>query len=481
MAISAQQKKEQDYLNQTFQGGAAGYIASQQERARQAQASGDTGLLSRLQADAQRIGFTIPAAPAAPQAPSAPAANEHKSYLDQAWDGGSAGYVAGQQERYKQAVAAGDKDLISRLQADSDRIGYVLPGLQKMAQQSNQKQPTQQIQQTYPTNSAPPTINVQAELQRLYQQERDAKLSAIRNRISGQVADTERQKIGLAPMFQSERSNADAQAIVAAKRLGELMAARGLGQSGENITANVGLQAARQNALANIGQRETTANAQLNQQIADLRRAGAGDLETAEAALAANRTRDIISELQRQDGRNLDIYKYLSSMGYQRDRDSVMDARDQRDFDYKAKMDELAIQMQQDQIKWSQNPDNPQVRGQIIANETAALKLLSLPQELELRLKQMEQDLQSGAISQEQARATIAKIYNDMASGSSASKSEASNEGKTYLYNDIDAADDPVAYVTENAAAIRADFGQSEYLSALRYAEKLRDDASAEQ
>jgi hypothetical protein len=47
-------------------------------------------------------------------------------YLNKTWDGGALGYIAGQQDRYKQAVASGSTELISKLEADAKRVGYNL-------------------------------------------------------------------------------------------------------------------------------------------------------------------------------------------------------------------------------------------------------------------------------------------------------------------------------------------------------------------
>lgn len=52
--------------------------------------------------------------------------NEHKAYLDSTWEGGSETYIKGQQERFREAAKEGNTDLIGRLIADSERVGYNL-------------------------------------------------------------------------------------------------------------------------------------------------------------------------------------------------------------------------------------------------------------------------------------------------------------------------------------------------------------------
>ena len=56
-----------DWWSQTYTGGREGYAASQQQRYAQARAAGDTDLMRRLEADAQRVGYSLaPAGGAAP-------------------------------------------------------------------------------------------------------------------------------------------------------------------------------------------------------------------------------------------------------------------------------------------------------------------------------------------------------------------------------------------------------------------------------
>lgn len=65
---------------------------------------------------------------------------------------------------------------------------------------------------------------------------------------------------------------------------------------------------------------------------------------------------------------------------------------------------------QENQAAWEQSANNPAVQAQILSNEITQLKLQYLPQEYNLQLTQLEQDIQAGRVSMDAARAQIAQI-----------------------------------------------------------------------
>ncbi|MEK3853447.1 hypothetical protein [Cytobacillus sp. FSL H8-0458] len=81
----------------------------------------------------------------------------------------------------------------------------------------------------------------------------------------------DQQQKNVAPQFAQQRNQADAVNQQNVQKLREAMAANGLTGSGENVTAQVGLGAARQNSLNNINAQETQmANALESQRIQEL-------------------------------------------------------------------------------------------------------------------------------------------------------------------------------------------------------------------
>lgn len=59
--------------------------------------------------------------------------NPEYQYLQRTWPGGAEAYIRSQQQRYMRAVESGDADLIRRLEADAQRVGYpLLPVSQRL-------------------------------------------------------------------------------------------------------------------------------------------------------------------------------------------------------------------------------------------------------------------------------------------------------------------------------------------------------------
>lgn len=87
------------------------------------------------------------------------------------------------------------------------------------------------------------------------------------------------------------------------------------------------------------------------------------------------------------------------SFDYQKMRDAVSD--EQWGSEYQIKLDEYA---------WNKNPNNPTVRGQILQNQILELEKSSLPEKQKLELQKLKQDLVSGDVAINQAKAQIDNI-----------------------------------------------------------------------
>ncbi|MBS4173467.1 hypothetical protein [Bacillus sp. FJAT-49736] len=84
------------------------------------------------------------------------------------------------------------------------------------------------------------------------------------------VGDINYQKQQVAPQYQTLRNQNDVTNLQNAKRLQELMASRGLGASGENVTATVNQNNARQNSLNALNMQEQQTINDFDHQIANL-------------------------------------------------------------------------------------------------------------------------------------------------------------------------------------------------------------------
>lgn len=256
---------------------------------------------------------------------------------------------------------------------------------QALGVEKQQAAPTEKLQAPVYEQQQP---NFAQTIEDLYARERQARLLALQNQLQGQQSTLQRQKIALAPQFQQERVQTDTSAQMAGQRLAEMMANRGLDKGGENVTANIGLQTARQEALSGIGQRETTANAEIDQRVADLGVAHHGDLAQMEAALGSEQARAML-ESQYRD----------RDFGYQQHRDNLSNYWQGTEFDYRKERDQVGDSRYDKEWDWQTDEKNPAYQRQMIDLEIARLTANHLPEQQKLELQQLKQNLQAGSIS----------------------------------------------------------------------------------
>lgn len=346
--------------------------------------------------------------------------------------------------------------------SDGDRLKQAL-GLGQSNTQSTPQAPAYQ----QPQFDFAQTIND------LYERERQARLMALQNQLQGQTADLNRQRIALAPQFQQERVQTDTSAQMAGKRLAEVMANRGLDQGGENITANIGLQTARQQALSNIGQRETTANAEIDQRIADLQVAGRGDIAQMEAALSSDQTRAMLDHQYRD-----------RDFGYQQYMDQLANYWRGSEFDYQKERDRVGDQRYDQQWNWQTDPTNPAYQRQMLELEMMQMNVANMPEQQRLELERLRQQIRAGNIDIATANEQLNRLKQGLpmnpsaGSGSSGSDSGGginAQQWENSLYGDLDDfldsgdIDGANAFLVENRDAIRSLLGQQKYAALLAY------------
>lgn len=272
----------------------------------------------------------------------------------------------------------------------------------------------------------------------LYAQERQARLLGLQNQLRGQTDALNRHRIALAPQFQQERVQTDTTSQMAGKRLAEMMASRGLDRSGENITANIGLQTARQQALSGIGQRETTANAEIDQRVADLSVANQGDMAQMEAALASDRTRAMLDSQYRE-----------RDFSYQQQQDQLADYWRRMGFDYQRERDQVGDQRYDREWNWQTDPSNPAYQRQMLDLEITRIQAANLPEQQKLELDRLRQQIQAGNIDIKTANEQLDRLKKGLpmnpsgstgGSGSSGSGEGApsSQDWETAIYSDLD-------------------------------------------
>jgi hypothetical protein len=104
----------------------------------------------------------------------------------------------------------------------------------------------------------------------LYNQQKQSQLAEYDSTRNSAVNQINAQKTQTNQQFYDTRNQADVVNFQNRAALKEMMAAQGLGNSGENISANVGLQAARQNTLGGLNREEQNILGSLNSRITEL-------------------------------------------------------------------------------------------------------------------------------------------------------------------------------------------------------------------
>jgi hypothetical protein len=98
--------------------------------------------------------------------------------------------------------------------------------------------------------------DVQQRINDMYNQQRNTQLEQLKQSQQKAVGQINQQKTQTGQQFYDKRNQADVVNFQSRNATREMMAASGLGRSGENISAQVGLQAARQNTLGGLNREE---------------------------------------------------------------------------------------------------------------------------------------------------------------------------------------------------------------------------------
>jgi hypothetical protein len=104
----------------------------------------------------------------------------------------------------------------------------------------------------------------------MYNQQRNSQLAEYDSSRNTAINQINAQKTQTNQQFYDSRNQADVVNFQNRKALQEMMAAQGLNRSGENISANVGLQAARQNTLGGLNRDEQNILGGLNSKLTEI-------------------------------------------------------------------------------------------------------------------------------------------------------------------------------------------------------------------
>ena len=371
-----------------------------------------------------------------------------------------------------------------------------------------------------PSTGGAPSLDLTGGINQNFDQLRQANLASLQGKLAMQKSAVEQQRAAAGPQFQQAKVEADTNAMMAGKRLNELLAAQGMGRSGELMNSNTGLQVSRQQELSKIGQAETQMHTSLDQEIANLQKAYAHDESAMDASLGASRMQALLQEQLRQHGESLeghyrsedqgsrqeelDYRKWRDQQGdkqsaenmeYQRWRDQQLDSRWETQFEYGKQRDgvqdsrywnEQSHQRSregilderwgasnpgiQDEMDWRKNANNPEAQTKTLKNKIYELQISDIPSTFKVQVEEVNQQLADKTITPDMARLKLMKIEEE------ANNVDVKQIGNN-LYNDIDHMiknnlGDPVAFLTDGAEYIRNTLGHEAYTKLLKYAQE---------
>lgn len=185
----------------------------------------------------------------------------------------------------------------------------------------------------------------------MYDQIQQQQIAALQAQKQKAVNDVNYQKEKVAPQYQGMRNQADVVNLQNSKRLQELMASRGLGSSGENVTATVNMNNARQKSLNDLNLQEQQTINDFDHQITQIN--DPSDIQALIAQLGQQRAQSLYDAGIRADDR-----------GYQVGRDSVADNQWLQQFNYNKNIDDRNYNYQVGRDKVSDKQWNDQFNYQ---------------------------------------------------------------------------------------------------------------------
>lgn len=210
--------------------------------------------------------------------------------------------------------------------------------------------------------SQPEQPNYTAMINQIYDQQRNAQLNQLRSSRDKAVGELNQQRTNLAPAYQQKRNQADVVNQQNVQRLRELMAANGLTQSGENVSANVALSSQRLNSLNQLNLQQQQAYNDIDRRISNLN--DPANEQALMAALEAERSKALLGQMnanrqfglqeagltgQYNGGLTLAAQGQLfnqnmtqNQFNYQQQRDQVGDQRYEQQFEYQKARDAIA-------------------------------------------------------------------------------------------------------------------------------------------
>jgi hypothetical protein len=288
--------------------------------------------------------------------------------------GNTLSFGSGQGQQYGLGGLANNQNVVANPQALLAALGQ------------GQGQGQGQQQQAMGMGMMPNQADILAMMQDYYENQLKAQRQQLMNIYGDKTMALERERAGVGQAASQQRTQAEINAQMDAKRLRAVLANMGWigdSQSGQTRTDLGRVQGDLQQSLSTIGQHEMAQQGDISRRIADLEIAKQGDIAQMQSALQADQAAAMWAQLN-QD----------RNFGYQVGRDQVADQRYDREW------------------AWQTSPENPSYQAQVLQNQIRQLELQNLPEVHKLELQRLKQQIQAGQIDAATAQERLRQLKN---------------------------------------------------------------------
>lgn len=239
--------------------------------------------------------------------PASSGLNEHAQYIQDTYSGGLDAYTKLQNDRYKAALTGNDLDLLNKLQADANKVGYSL--------NSN-------ISPVNPINNVNPYAALLEQNQANYDNLKKDYRNVLDASVNRGLGNLESQKGTINQSADDMARQAYILSRQNARNLPQQLASMGL-TGGATETAQLGLQTNYETNLSNINRNRFDALNQIDTAKTDLK--NQGELSYAEQALANNQA--AINAYKNILDSSVGYDQWQSQFDYGTGRDAISDQR----------------------------------------------------------------------------------------------------------------------------------------------------------
>lgn len=199
---------------------------------------------------------------------------------------------------------------------------------------------------TSPTQPQTPQYNIQAEINKLKEAQRQQAIAGLNKSRNQQLSNLGAEQAKIQPMYYGLRNQASTESQQQGKNFSEFLAQRGLSNAGASGQAELSRNVALQGQIGNLNQQEAQANQDISRRMTDVNNAYESDLQSANAGIEAQGLQQLINQMNQDRAYNLQNRQFE----YQTGRDTVMDNRYSQDRTDRLKQQDFSNEMSKAQF-----------------------------------------------------------------------------------------------------------------------------------